>query len=765
MMLKLWKKRKKLDNKGMAMVLVIIAIALCTMLVSVLMTVSMLNYQMKVTEQKSKGNFYSAEGVLDQIHVGLQQMVSEATDDAYVVAMKQNNSTDTEAYRIQKFNKSYTDILVEKLRVSDTQEDDYLIVDPTENPLANSDGLYTKGLAAYLDKELASRLYAGKITITYGVPGFTLERLPNDTGVKLNNLQVGYTDDSGFYSEIQTDIIIEAPDISLKKAVALPNVFDYAIIADTSLVFETATGTDIRSSVYAGTDGIKLNASKNISFVNVNNLVSKGSIDIDNSTLTINGNNIFARGITLTGAQNKGNANVNSSSLTMDGDAYIVDDMTLNKWNVAVNLTGRYIGYSGLTGTDVIDEQSSIVLNGGRNTLDMNGLDRLILCGNAFINDNRMDSSNAYEQGQVVNSGNPSYVMMGSSVAMKTDQIVFLAPAECIGTIDHQAVVGKNPMTNNAHTEWSSLGTSTTDNKRKLDASVPTKLLNRPLSDYGLDDDDFYTIYNTVKGVSVCYVYLKFDSVDMANKYYQDYMDAASENMRQYMKKYENKVSISNTALTDMYASNNLRTQGNILTYNTTGSNLYFSDTIYGDMTVAEQDNLVAMQQQYRDTYDAMMSMLTMEKSELTAEELSKSVYYNLINTDAIDDLNGNDKKYSVGNNEAIVIDGNIEVGAASANPKCNLVIASGNVTVKGNYNGMIMAGGTVTVPSSTGTQIEGNEEVVTMLLQAKDQSGETLVATFFNDGELYEVGSGVVSASPYVDLQSIILYENWTKQ
>ena len=46
-------KRKKADNRGMAMVLVIVAIALVTLLVSVLLSVSLLNYQMKVTEKKS----------------------------------------------------------------------------------------------------------------------------------------------------------------------------------------------------------------------------------------------------------------------------------------------------------------------------------------------------------------------------------------------------------------------------------------------------------------------------------------------------------------------------------------------------------------------------------------------------------------------------------------------------------------------------------------------------------------------------------------
>lgn len=65
------------------MIVVIIAMAFIGILASVLMYMSLLNYQMKVNNLKAKDNFYSAETVLDEIRVGMQSRVSESIGEAY----------------------------------------------------------------------------------------------------------------------------------------------------------------------------------------------------------------------------------------------------------------------------------------------------------------------------------------------------------------------------------------------------------------------------------------------------------------------------------------------------------------------------------------------------------------------------------------------------------------------------------------------------------------------------------------------------------
>ena len=54
----------KLNNSGSTMLIVMVTIALISVLATVLMSMSYMNYNMKVTEMNSKKNFYSAEVVL-----------------------------------------------------------------------------------------------------------------------------------------------------------------------------------------------------------------------------------------------------------------------------------------------------------------------------------------------------------------------------------------------------------------------------------------------------------------------------------------------------------------------------------------------------------------------------------------------------------------------------------------------------------------------------------------------------------------------------
>ena len=61
------KLHKRMNDRGSAIVVVIIAMAFIGILASVLMYMSLFNYQMKVNNLKAKDNFYSAETVLDPV--------------------------------------------------------------------------------------------------------------------------------------------------------------------------------------------------------------------------------------------------------------------------------------------------------------------------------------------------------------------------------------------------------------------------------------------------------------------------------------------------------------------------------------------------------------------------------------------------------------------------------------------------------------------------------------------------------------------------
>ena len=52
--------------------MVVVAMAIVAVLAVTVLWIALMNLQMKVTDEKNTDNFYSAEGVLDQICTGLQ---------------------------------------------------------------------------------------------------------------------------------------------------------------------------------------------------------------------------------------------------------------------------------------------------------------------------------------------------------------------------------------------------------------------------------------------------------------------------------------------------------------------------------------------------------------------------------------------------------------------------------------------------------------------------------------------------------------------
>lgn len=72
-----WKEQKQ-NNRGSSIILVLAVIAIVGILAAVLLSVSLMNYRMKVVNLHSQKNFYDAETVLNEIKTGLEDDVSYA---------------------------------------------------------------------------------------------------------------------------------------------------------------------------------------------------------------------------------------------------------------------------------------------------------------------------------------------------------------------------------------------------------------------------------------------------------------------------------------------------------------------------------------------------------------------------------------------------------------------------------------------------------------------------------------------------------------
>ena len=105
-MLKMIKSISK-NNKGSAIVVVIIALAFVGILSATAMWLSMSNYRMKATDRGIKGNFYTAETVFEEIIAGLQGESSDAAAVAYRKVLQNYVVTSGDSDRYSRFVKFY----------------------------------------------------------------------------------------------------------------------------------------------------------------------------------------------------------------------------------------------------------------------------------------------------------------------------------------------------------------------------------------------------------------------------------------------------------------------------------------------------------------------------------------------------------------------------------------------------------------------------------------------------------------------------------
>ena len=427
-------RKGKLNNSGSTLMVVIVTIALISVLATVLMSMSYMNYNMKVTEYNSKKNFYSAEVVLDQINVGLQKEMSDSLEDAYVRSM-QRYTLDKDITRNENFANYYINELTGKLRTAalDTQ---YQIA-PIDT---DGDGVNDCGLVHYLDSTLQAAYASGALVIksdTAKMQSVAVAKTNSEgavvyeaKGLVLYDLHISYTDANDFTTVIETDIRLKTPSLTLVTKTAMPNVFDYCLVADSGLTGGTTGVTaTIRGNIFAGNDtgsttdlgGIVCPTAHNWTFDGETRVVSAGPLQVNHgATLeATDATNCWVNNIVLP----KYNTST-SGTLKLLGQTYVKDDLTIEGKGAQVTLAGDYYGFGyGSTAK----ESSAIILNGKDAVLDMTGLNRLMLGGNAYIQTSQVTYNVNDEAG--ITANNNVDILTGNALAVKTDQIAYLVPA------------------------------------------------------------------------------------------------------------------------------------------------------------------------------------------------------------------------------------------------------------------------------------------------------------------------------------------------
>ena len=237
--------KKEDRNKGAALASVIIAMTVVSVLVVAIIFAAYTNFNMKVVDKKSTDNFYTAESVLDQISGGLINEMSTGYTRAYTEVMSSYGNYTTIADLQHAFRTAYVLNLVEELQIQNGELDD------RNNPMLEDSTHYSlRNLRSYVD----ASAYPSTATYTVGIDtsatgGNMIETLAD--GLVLRNILVTFTN-GGYTDSISTDIKITIPGMVFSLISSMPDIADFAYVAEDGVYLNANTTLTLNGDAYSG---------------------------------------------------------------------------------------------------------------------------------------------------------------------------------------------------------------------------------------------------------------------------------------------------------------------------------------------------------------------------------------------------------------------------------------------------------------------------------------------------------------------------------
>ncbi len=507
------KLKGKLNNSGSTLVLAMIIIAFLSVLATVMLNIAVANKTMKLTANKSKVTFYSAEAAVDEIYAGLGMTSMNSLSVAYVevastlvevtevagvpVAIEINNDVANERLKEYFIDDLFYEITDGKksskgensVEVGMNTEEDKMIMNAVKEYLTE---FLTNDEAASIEN--IAKIKVEKESIT-GDDVYS---------VTFENLEIRYLTKDGYFATVTVDAKIEFPDVTAgfaKEDGKLTAFAEYALIASGNINF---TGDDVIV-------GNHVLANRNINIHNKSkvtfngggylNVVAGGDINVESdgngaANLIVNGSDIWCKNVTL-----KTTAGTSGPSLKVDGNSntYVKDDLSLNGLNSTATIGGNYYGYSyqGYTtgGGNLQDNSSAIIVNGKNSKLSLEA-SNILVGGHAYIN---------FSQ-----TGVEAY-MTGESFSIKGNQEIYLLTDKYFIGTDMSGKPVQNPMT---YEDWMKISAD--------DSIVPidTAKMEKEFFAWKYLDADKPFIKKYVSEQSMYYVYLNFKTKTDASKYF-----------------------------------------------------------------------------------------------------------------------------------------------------------------------------------------------------------------------------------------------------
>ena len=812
-------KTKQKKNQGFSLITVILAVSFIGILSMLMLYLAVSNFFMKTTDLKGKNSFYTAERALEEIKTGLQQDIGDAMSKAYIHVLEtyDKNSASKDVVQDEERQKEFQNDFIEKLAES------------LQKSGGSGSEYSLEHLKSYLDLTDSTKYDPDKETLIVTTPAGSdpvLKKSQKD-GILLENLKVIYVDAKGLASVIETDIRLGIPEVQFPTPSTLPDLMNMIVVAEGGLVCDgdVTKASTIQGSIYAGLlkgtdnpDGdsrtsILLKPGASLEITRGDKVVGAGEIKVEEGgTFTSDaGVTLWAQGVRLS-----------SATVNLLGTTYFADDLTVESGkNSNVTIRGNYYGY-GSAGSARADScknartlytnwtdaaiSSAIVINGKNTTMDLSGVEKLMLAGKNYIGTSRIASGNS-------SAGN-SDVMTGESLTVKGTQLAYLFPVELFDL--GSGALGGNPVSYDEYSQSGLMGQ--TELPVKWDEPVES-WGGKTLRQIGVDQNQPVqeVFYNDNSGGGSVYFYLNFSDPSSAAAFMDSYYSnnpRIKSNMDQYLSFY---FAGENSGIRMGETDNYLRyvTNGNILTYD--------GETASGDLvdaTDAEASRkLVQEQINYQNTWYALnRKMITsvdllntkMKDSEgIIHDETDsgRSVFDNLVNEKEMvrylyekhpNDLsceftageeddgltaiichNGvsstYEEKASDGSTKKTTVPGTgrtLEITQAMAD-KLRLVLCTGDVKLDEGvqFRGIIMAKGKLTL--EPGAKLEAAPLEAARVFQSVTVNEDIAPQQFFWEGDKYvlgntsaeDTGNGTGKLSDSYDLSGYVTYENWKKE
>lgn len=738
-------RKKKLNKKkeGSSLVSVIIGVAFLATIGLMVLTVATRYVVTVIVDRNSSDNFYEAEGVLAEVRTGLLEYAGNASDTSYQEVLE--NYTSMTSSMEETFTKKYLSGIASALQgttyVWDDDNEKLGVLQPCD--IANIKKLTKEpdAVTTPTGTDLAFVINHDE------AKGYTLT---------LKNFVIDYTNAADYRSTIQTDIVFKAPDYKFEGNSTLDELKNYIVVSDDTLKVSGATnaegaqGVIFNGNIYTGQkeEGIVVDQQNKATFRS-QTIISRGSMDVySGSNVSLSGEesggNIGTGDLWLENIRLKSNGIAGSALSTtfdMKENAYISNDFDVQDNNANIKLSGKYYGYSYNENNVKSSSEkanakysSAILINGVNTTFDAGDINKMILAGRSFVSQNAADFSAV-----------KSDIMMGESLAVKSNQIAYLVP-------DIYISVGHNPI---ATLEYNEVGEAIVSKD---------SLLASNLGAYLNSSEPFTANFSST---GFAYLFLNFKDEASANQYFYDYYLGNISEMDEDGNIINNSEQVAEKATTylattdvtnNKFSSNMFLIAGNIVhNYEATDAASGIQANSYYDASGEPNEELLADGKKMALGYLGRCLTLLPSGSEGRDEDGKRRLLADdkLLVADTIINFSKvtatMDKTDPESGGRIVVTSGDYVVDDSKITK--GLLIAGGNVTVNADFEGLIIAGGKVTV--------NGHKTLTADMILTGD-----ILEFAKKDEELSKIFHSLNGAEKQeaTELEKCMSYQNWVK-